>query len=84
MWVLVQRQEPLGMRQAVVSGVEPPVARGRGPLDQEAGRAEVHGRDRQRAQRREDDQLDVVAVGGDLEPQTLIAAYRAGVFPWPT
>lgn len=27
---------------------------------------------------------DIVAVGGDLEPQTLVAAYRAGVFPWPT
>jgi leucyl/phenylalanyl-tRNA---protein transferase len=27
---------------------------------------------------------DIVAVGGDLEPETLLAAYRAGVFPWPT
>jgi leucyl/phenylalanyl-tRNA--protein transferase len=27
---------------------------------------------------------DIVAVGGDLEPETLVAAYRAGVFPWPT
>jgi leucyl/phenylalanyl-tRNA--protein transferase len=26
---------------------------------------------------------DVVAVGGDLEPETLVAAYRHGVFPWP-
>jgi leucyl/phenylalanyl-tRNA--protein transferase len=26
---------------------------------------------------------DIVAVGGDLEPQTLIHAYRRGVFPWP-
>lgn len=27
---------------------------------------------------------DIVAVGGDLAPETLVAAYRAGVFPWPT
>lgn len=27
---------------------------------------------------------DIVAVGGNLEPETLVAAYRAGVFPWPT
>ena len=25
----------------------------------------------------------LVAVGGDLEPATLVAAYRAGIFPWP-
>jgi leucyl/phenylalanyl-tRNA--protein transferase len=25
----------------------------------------------------------LLAVGGDLEPATLIAAYRAGIFPWP-
>jgi leucyl/phenylalanyl-tRNA---protein transferase len=28
-------------------------------------------------------QEDIVAVGGDLEPTTLLAAYRRGVFPWP-
>jgi leucyl/phenylalanyl-tRNA---protein transferase len=27
---------------------------------------------------------DIVAVGGDLEPETLAYAYRRGVFPWPT
>jgi leucyl/phenylalanyl-tRNA--protein transferase len=26
---------------------------------------------------------DIVAVGGDLEPATLLGAYRRGVFPWP-
>jgi len=26
---------------------------------------------------------DIVAVGGDLSPQTLVGAYRSGVFPWP-
>ena len=26
---------------------------------------------------------DIVAVGGDLEPETLVAAYRRGIFPWP-
>jgi leucyl/phenylalanyl-tRNA--protein transferase len=26
----------------------------------------------------------LLAEGGDLEPSTLIAAYRAGIFPWPT
>ena len=26
----------------------------------------------------------LLAEGGDLEPATLIAAYRAGIFPWPT
>jgi leucyl/phenylalanyl-tRNA--protein transferase len=26
---------------------------------------------------------DVIAMGGDLEPPTLIAAYRSGVFPMP-
>ena len=27
---------------------------------------------------------DIVAVGGELEPETLLAAYRRGVFPWPS
>src|SRR5690242_6867694 len=27
---------------------------------------------------------DVVALGDDLSPRTLLAAYRAGCFPWPT
>ncbi len=27
---------------------------------------------------------DIVAVGGSLEPETLIHAYRRGVFPWPS
>lgn len=27
---------------------------------------------------------DVVALGGTLEPATLVAAYRAGCFPWPS
>jgi leucyl/phenylalanyl-tRNA--protein transferase len=26
---------------------------------------------------------DIVALGGDLEPETLRQAYRNGVFPWP-
>jgi len=26
---------------------------------------------------------DIVAIGGDLAPATLIAAYRRGIFPWP-
>jgi len=26
---------------------------------------------------------DIVGVGGDLEPATLLRAYRQGVFPWP-
>lgn len=30
-----------------------------------------------------DDAPEVVAVGGDLAPGTIVAAYRAGVFPWP-
>ena len=25
----------------------------------------------------------IVAIGGDLEPETLMAAYRKGIFPWP-
>jgi leucyl/phenylalanyl-tRNA---protein transferase len=28
------------------------------------------------------DELGLVAVGGDLEPERLLAAYREGVFPW--
>jgi len=28
------------------------------------------------------DERGMVAVGGDLEPGTLLAAYRAGIFPW--
>ncbi len=27
---------------------------------------------------------DVVALGGDLEPGTLLAAYRSGIFPMPS
>ncbi|MBW0011056.1 MAG: hypothetical protein JO063_13240, partial [Pseudonocardiales bacterium] len=26
---------------------------------------------------------ELVAVGGDVDPETLRAAYRNGVFPWP-
>ena len=26
---------------------------------------------------------DIVAVGGNLDPRNLIAAYRLGIFPWP-
>jgi len=29
------------------------------------------------------DREGLLAEGGDLEPSTLIAAYRAGIFPWP-
>src|SRR5208337_2106100 len=25
----------------------------------------------------------IVAVGGDLHPQSLLLAYRQGIFPWP-
>lgn len=27
---------------------------------------------------------DIVAMGEDLRPQTLMEAYRSGIFPWPT
>jgi leucyl/phenylalanyl-tRNA--protein transferase len=26
---------------------------------------------------------DIVAVGGNLRPETVLAAYRRGIFPWP-
>lgn len=29
------------------------------------------------------DPSGLLAVGGDLEPERLLAAYRAGIFPWP-
>jgi len=29
------------------------------------------------------DEQGLVAVGGDLHPQTLLLAYRSGIFPWP-
>jgi len=29
------------------------------------------------------DPSGVLAVGGDLEPERVLAAYRAGIFPWP-
>jgi leucyl/phenylalanyl-tRNA--protein transferase len=29
------------------------------------------------------DEDGIIAVGGDLRPERLIAAYRAGIFPWP-
>jgi len=32
---------------------------------------------------READADGLLASGGDLEPPTLLAAYRRGVFPWP-
>jgi leucyl/phenylalanyl-tRNA---protein transferase len=28
-------------------------------------------------------QDDIVAVGGELDPETLLRAYRHGIFPWP-
>ena len=34
--------------------------------------------------RNADPDEDVVGIGGDLEPGTLLAAYRAGIFPMPT
>jgi leucyl/phenylalanyl-tRNA--protein transferase len=32
---------------------------------------------------READEHGIVAVGGDLEPASLLLAYRQGIFPWP-
>ena len=32
---------------------------------------------------RQADRDDVVAIGGDLHPETLQLAYRSGIFPWP-
>ena len=29
------------------------------------------------------DPSGLLAVGGDLEPERVLAAYRAGIFPWP-
>jgi leucyl/phenylalanyl-tRNA--protein transferase len=29
------------------------------------------------------DEHGIVALGGDLKPERLLAAYRAGIFPWP-
>lgn len=29
------------------------------------------------------DERGLLAVGGDLEPETLLLAYRSGIFPWP-
>jgi leucyl/phenylalanyl-tRNA--protein transferase len=29
------------------------------------------------------DERGLLAVGGDLEPQSLLLAYRSGIFPWP-
>jgi leucyl/phenylalanyl-tRNA--protein transferase len=32
---------------------------------------------------RQADENGIVAIGGDLEPQSLLLAYRQGIFPWP-
>jgi leucyl/phenylalanyl-tRNA--protein transferase len=32
---------------------------------------------------READEHGIVAIGGDLEPASLVLAYRQGIFPWP-
>lgn len=32
---------------------------------------------------RDADEDGIVAVGGDLSPERLLAAYRTGIFPWP-
>jgi len=32
---------------------------------------------------READRYGVVAVGGELDPEVLLLAYRQGIFPWP-
>jgi len=32
---------------------------------------------------READEHGIVAIGGDLEPASLLLAYRQGIFPWP-
>src|SRR4051794_24649210 len=29
------------------------------------------------------DEDGIVAIGGDLHPQSLLLAYRSGIFPWP-
>ena len=31
----------------------------------------------------EADEYGIVAVGGDLSPERILAAYFAGIFPWP-
>lgn len=45
-------------------------------------RAQCHGSGLPPPQDALDDPPGLLAVGGDLEPATLLAAYRAGSFPW--
>lgn len=33
---------------------------------------------------RQADEDGLVAIGGNFQPETLLAAYRAGIFPWPS
>ncbi len=60
----------LSTAAAVVTAVEPPPTRWVFPLGAEAQAAAAGDQ-------------EVVGVGADLEPGTLLAAYRAGIFPMP-
>jgi leucyl/phenylalanyl-tRNA---protein transferase len=65
----------------VVSGVTAPpiqVMAAGGPRPAPVGACRFRFPDPRRA-----DAAGLVASGGDLEPSTLLAAYRRGIFPWP-
>ena len=69
--VVMKREKALGPRQAVVASIEPLSRCVPGPVDENAGVAEVGRGHRQRTQRREDDQLDLLSVCRDVHHETL-------------
>ena len=70
----MQREEPFGMRELVVAGIEP-VGGGRtGLFDQRCGVSEVRRGDRQRAQRWEHDEIDLIVRGGDVGLMGVLSA----------
>lgn len=69
--VVVQREEPLRGGQVDVAGADPLETGPPGARDELGGVAEVRGRNRQRAQRRQDLDLRSPLQGGDLVDQAL-------------
>ena len=75
----MQGEEPFGMRELVVTGVEPASRGGTRPIDQRCGVSEVRRGDRQRAERWEDDEIDLIVIGGDVEHEALLDEQGEGV-----
>jgi hypothetical protein len=77
--VAMEREEPFGVRESVVSVVEPAGGGGTGSIDQRSGVSEIRRWARERAEWWEHDEIDLVVVGGDVEGEALLDEQGEGV-----